>query len=54
MDSLIAIGTSAAWAYNTFYTFFPSIFPEAGAFSGPSVYFTETGLIIGFIMLYAL
>jgi cation transport ATPase len=31
--------------------FFPSIFPEAGAFSGPSVYFTETGLIIGFIML---
>jgi Cu+-exporting ATPase len=22
MDSLIAIGTSAAWAYNTFYTFF--------------------------------
>jgi len=51
MDSLIAIGTSAAWGYSTLYTFFPSIFPEAGAFSGPAVYFTETGLIIGFIML---
>ncbi len=51
MDSLIAIGTSAAWAYSTLYTFFPDMFPETGTFSGPAVYFTETGLIIGFIML---
>jgi len=51
MDSLIAIGTSAAWAYSTLYTFFPAMFPVTGGFSGPAVYFTETGLIIGFIML---
>ncbi len=51
MDSLIATGTSAAWVYSTLYTFFPWIFPKVVTFSGPAVYFTETGLIIGFIML---
>ncbi len=52
MDSLIAIGTSAAWVYSTLVTFFPWIFPKtAVTFGGPEVYFTETGLIIGFIML---
>ncbi|MDG7006619.1 MAG: heavy metal translocating P-type ATPase [Nitrososphaerota archaeon] len=50
MDSLIAVGTSAAWLYSTLYTFIPSIFPKV-TFGGPAVYFTETGLIIGFIML---
>lgn len=47
MDSLIAIGTSAAWLYSTIITFFPSLFPA----SLHSVYFTESGLIIGFILL---
>jgi len=47
MDSLIAIGTSAAWVYSTIVTFFPWLFPQ----SLHSVYFTESGLIIGFIML---
>lgn len=51
MDSLIAIGTTAAWLYSTLYTFFPEIFPTTVTFEGPNVYFTETGLIIGFIML---
>ncbi|MEM3804379.1 MAG: heavy metal translocating P-type ATPase, partial [Conexivisphaerales archaeon] len=46
MDSLIAIGTSAAWLYSTLVTFFPSYFPYSN-----SVYFTESGLIIGFILL---
>jgi len=54
MDSLIAIGTSAAWIYSTIFTFqgvlWPHIFPRA-SMAGPEVYFTESGLIIGFILL---
>lgn len=56
MDSLIAIGTSAAWVYSTLFTFsmtvpiLPQIFPRVAA-SGPEVYFTESGLIIAFILL---
>lgn len=53
MDSLIAIGTSAAWLYSTIYAFqgilWPTIFPKIT--TGTEVYFTESGLIIGFIML---
>lgn len=52
MDSLIAIGTSAAWLYSTIVAFqdilWPKIFPATGAIT--EVYFTESGLIIGFIM----
>src|SRR3989344_8251013 len=54
MDSLISIGTSAAWLYSTIYAFqgilWPQIFPKVTA-GGPEVYFTESGLIIGFILL---
>jgi Cu+-exporting ATPase len=50
MDSLIATGTSAAWLYSTLFTFFPGVFP-AVIETGPMVYFTESGLIIGFILL---
>jgi Cu+-exporting ATPase len=55
MDSLIAIGTTTAWLYSTIYTFqslnwIPPIFPKVTG-SGPEVYFTEGGLIIGFILL---
>jgi len=53
MDSLIAIGTSAAWIYSTIIAFqgilWPKIFPATGAVT--EVYFTESGLIIGFILL---
>ncbi len=51
MDSLIAIGTSAAWTYSALITFFRGFFPQVLAATGPEVYFTETGLIIGFILL---
>jgi len=51
MDSLIAIGTTAAWAYSSLVTFARSLFPAALVVTGPEVYFTETGLIIGFILL---
>lgn len=51
MDSLIAIGTSAAWTYSTLITFFRGFFPQVLVATGPEVYFTETGLIIGFILL---
>jgi Cu+-exporting ATPase len=50
MDSLIATGTSAAWLYSTLLTFIPGLFP-AVVETGPMVYFTESGLIIGFILL---
>ncbi len=54
MDSLIAIGTSAAWIYSTLYAFqgilWARILPQVTA-GGPEVYFTESGLIIGFILL---
>ncbi len=54
MDSLIAIGTSAAWFYSTIIAFqgilWPMIFPPAPG-GGHAVYFTESGLIIGFILL---
>lgn len=53
MDSLIAIGTSAAWIYSTIIAFqgilWPQIFPKIA--EGTMVYFTESGLIIGFILL---
>ncbi len=54
MDSLIAIGTTAAWLYSTIYAFqgilWSQILPKVtGAVT--EVYFTESGLIIGFIML---
>ncbi|OHA67377.1 MAG: copper-translocating P-type ATPase [Candidatus Wildermuthbacteria bacterium RIFCSPHIGHO2_02_FULL_47_17] len=54
MDSLIAIGTSAAWIYSTIYAFqgifWPQILPKV-TMGGPEVYFTESGLIIGFILI---
>ncbi len=50
MDSLIATGTTAAWLYSTLLTFFPGLFPTVVE-TGPMVYFTESGLIIGFILL---
>jgi len=53
MDSLIALGTSAAWLYSAIIAFqgilWPTIFPATGAIT--EVYFTESGLIIGLILL---
>jgi P-type Cu+ transporter len=44
MDVLIALGTSAAWAYSTVVTFAPSFFPFAG------VYFDTSSIIITLIL----
>jgi Cu+-exporting ATPase len=45
MDLLIAIGTTAAWAYSSVATFFPSIFPVSG------VYYDTAAVIITLILL---
>ncbi len=45
MDLLIAIGTSAAWAYSTVVTFLPSFFGTTG------VYFDTAAIIITLILL---
>jgi len=47
MDTLIAIGTSSAWGYSTFVTFFPTWVPP----NARVVYFETAALIIGFILL---
>ena len=44
MDTLIAIGTTAAWAYSTVVTFVPSVFPTRG------VYFDTSTIIISLIL----
>ncbi|MDV3244259.1 MAG: cadmium-translocating P-type ATPase [Nitrososphaerales archaeon] len=44
MDTLIAVGTSAAWLYSTVVTFAPGIFPYG-------LYFDVSSLIIAFILL---
>ncbi|MBS7622166.1 heavy metal translocating P-type ATPase [Candidatus Bathyarchaeota archaeon] len=45
MDTLIAVGTSAAWVYSTIVTFAPSIFPDG------EVYFDTSAVIIALILL---
>ncbi len=49
MDSLIALGTTAAWLYSTIVAFQGVLWPQV--FQSEHVYFTESGLIIGFILL---
>lgn len=44
MDTLIAIGTSAAWIYSTIVTLFPSVFPSV------STYFDTSTIIISLIL----
>ena len=44
MDTLIAIGTSAAWIYSTVVVLFPSIFPTG------SVYYDTSTIIISLIL----
>ena len=44
MDTLIAIGTSAAWLYSTLVVFIPSAFPIAG------IYFDTSTIIISLIL----
>jgi Cu+-exporting ATPase len=44
MDSLIAVGTTAAWLYSTVVVLVPRVFPEG-------TYFDVSSLVIGFILL---
>ena len=49
MDTLIAIGTSAAWGYSVVVTIWPSIATSAGL--EPAAYFDSSTIIIGFVLL---
>ncbi len=52
MNTLIAVGTSAAYLYSTAVTFFPFAFEEAaGAGFEKAVYFDSAVIIIGLILL---
>ncbi len=44
MDTLIAIGTTAAWTYSTVVTLFPTVFPAGG------IYFDTSTIIISLIL----
>jgi Cu+-exporting ATPase len=49
MDTLVAIGTSAAWAYSVFATVLPGVARAAGL--APETYFDSATIIIGLILL---
>ena len=49
MDTLVALGTSAAYFYSAWVTFFPETVAAAG--HGPAVYYDTTVMIITFILL---
>ena len=49
MDSHVAVGTTAAWAYSVFVTMYPEVVHEAGLH--PETYFDSSTIIIGLILL---
>ena len=49
MDTLVAVGTSAAWAYSVIVTMYPDVVHEAGLH--PETYFDSSAIIIGLILL---
>jgi Cu+-exporting ATPase len=49
MDTLIAIGTTAAWGYSVVVTLAPAIAMSAGL--EPAAYFDSSTIIIGFVLL---
>ncbi|HET7726715.1 MAG TPA: heavy metal translocating P-type ATPase [Candidatus Limnocylindrales bacterium] len=49
MDTLVAVGTSAAWAYSVVVTMYPEIVHEAGLH--PETYFDSSAIIIGLVLL---
>ncbi len=48
MDTLVALGTLAAWGYSSVVTFFPALVTEAGI--EPATYFDSSAMIIGLIL----
>ncbi|MGZ6268594.1 MAG: copper-translocating P-type ATPase, partial [Candidatus Limnocylindrales bacterium] len=49
MDTLVVVGTSAAWAYSVLVTFAPEIFRSAGI--EPQTYFDSSTAIVGLILM---
>ncbi len=49
MDTLVVVGTSAAWTYSVFVTLFPQVIHEAGLH--PETYFDGSAAIIGLVLL---
>ena len=49
MDTLVAIGTSAAWAYSVVLTLAPTLVQDAGL--EPATYFDSAAIIIGLVLL---
>ncbi len=49
MDTLVVVGTSAAWAYSVFVTMWPDVVHAAGL--RPETYFDSATIIIGLILL---
>jgi Cu+-exporting ATPase len=49
MDTLVALGTTAAWAYSVVVTVFPEIIHEAGLH--PETYFDSSTIILGLVLL---
>ena len=49
MDTLVVIGTTAAWAYSVFVTLFPEIVHQAGLH--PETYFDSSTIILGLVLL---
>jgi Cu+-exporting ATPase len=49
MDTLIAVGTSAAWGYSVAVTLWPAVATSAGV--EPAAYFDSSTIIIGFVLL---
>ncbi|HEY0443399.1 MAG TPA: heavy metal translocating P-type ATPase, partial [Candidatus Limnocylindrales bacterium] len=49
MNTLVAVGTTAAWAYSAFVTIWPDAVRAAGL--EPATYFDSAALIIGFVLL---
>jgi Cu+-exporting ATPase len=49
MDTLVVVGTSAAWAYSVFVTMWPGVVHEAGLH--PETYFDSSTIIIGLVLL---
>ena len=49
MDTLVAIGTTAAWGYSTVITLWPQVVMEAGR--PPETYFDSSTIIVGLILL---
>ena len=49
MDTLVAVGTSAAWAYSVFVTMYPDVMQAAGIRA--ETYFDSSTIIVGLILL---